>query len=52
MANGWSSVGVLQGSAVFTGPIKGVEYFVVAVVVVYVLLFEFIIFNYTYITNI
>ena len=52
MASGGSGVGMLEGCAVVTGPVKGVEYFVVTVVVVKVLLFEFIIFNFTYITNI
>lgn len=52
MASGGSSVGMLESCAVVMGPVKGVEYFVVTVVIVQVLLFGFIISNYIYITNI
>lgn len=48
MASGGSSVGMLQGCAVVTGSVKGVEFFVVTVVVVQASLVEFIIFNYTH----
>jgi hypothetical protein len=47
-----SCVGMLGGCDVLRGPVKGVEYFAVTVVVVQVLLFGFIISNYIYITNI
>jgi hypothetical protein len=51
MASGGSGVGRLQGWAVVAGSAKGLEFFVVTVVVVQVHLVEFIVFNYTYITN-
>ena len=52
MAFGESSVGMLERCAVVTGPVKGVEFFVVIVVVVQLPLVVFIIFNFSYITNI
>jgi len=51
VASGGSNVGMLEGCTVVMGPVKGVEYFVVTVVLVQVLLFGFIISNYIYITN-
>ena len=51
-AVGGSSVGMVEGCAVVTGSLKGVEFFVMTAVFVQVSLVEFIIFNYTYITNI
>jgi hypothetical protein len=52
MGSGGSSVGMSECCAAGSDRVKGVEIFVVTVVVVQVPLVEFIIFNYMHITNI